>query len=237
MHKPKLLFTGKSKSLDSCDLLSVQVKTTSKQLDKLHEIKETITANSTVTNAAKAQCFTCSNTANPSEDCKRCRKSPTSSDEIIKLDFDHKPTKEVASESELPSKKSSDILPKRKIDVITSFTDSPLFTRKHRFGNRNSTDTSSPTLGRRNEHGFNLYKQLTEGRWRRKEPKQTAAGGETKQQTSNSMGQEQQRLSDSRNEVAVEATPVESRASVSLHTQVKILFSRLLELAVNLFYL
>lgn len=207
-------------------------------MDKLHEIKETSTANSTATNATKAQCFTCSNTPNPSEDCKRCKKSPTSSDEIIKLDFDHKPTKEVASESELPSKKSSDSLPKRKIDVITSFTDSPLFTRKHRFGNRNSTDTNSPTLGRRNEHGFNLYKQLTEGRWRRKEPKQSAAGGETKQQqTSNSMEQDQQRLSDSRNEVAVEATPVESRASVSLHTQVKILLTSLLELAVNLFYL
>lgn len=119
------------------------------------------------------------------------------------------------------NKKSSDILPKRRIDVITSFTDSPLFTRKHRFGNRNSTDTNSPTLGRRNEHGFNLYKQLTEGRWRRKESKQTANGSENKQQsTSNDTNGQEQCLADARNEVAVEATPVESRASVSLHTQV-----------------
>lgn len=197
-------------------------------MDKLHEIKETSTAVSmataTATDTFKMQCFVCSNTRKPSDDCKRCKKSPTSSDEIIKLDFDGKPAKEVASEGELPSKKTSESLPKRKIDVITSFTDSPLFTRKHRFGNRNSTDTNSPTLGRRNEHGFNLYKQLTEGRWRRKDSKNQSATtcGETKQQqTSNSVAQEQQRLTDNRNEVAVEATPVETRASVSLHTQVK----------------
>lgn len=134
-------------------------------------------------------------------------------------------SKEVASESELLNKKSSDSLPKRRIDVITSFTDSPLFTRKHRFGNRNSTDTSSPTLGRRNEHGFNLYKQLTEGRWRRKEPKQTVNGSEGKHPPQNDSNDQDQRLSDARNEVAVEATPVESRASVSLHTQVYIQYT------------
>ncbi|XP_023308758.2 tubby-related protein 4 [Lucilia cuprina] len=215
-HKPKLLFTGKSKSLDSCDLLSAQTKTTNKQLDKLNEIKESSTA---VKATAKTACFTCSNVPNPSEDCKRIKTSPTSSDEIIKLDLEINSSKEVASESELLNKKSSESLPKRRIDVITSFTDSPLFTRKHRFGNRNSTDTSSPTLGRRNEHGFNLYKQLTEGRWRRKESKQTSNGGESKQQTTNGTNTQEQRLTDSRNEIAVEATPVESRASVSLHTQ------------------
>lgn len=210
--------------MDSCDLLSVQTKTTSKQLDKLHEIRESATG---ATTSAKSTCFTCSNIPNPSEDCKRCKTSPSSSDEIIKLELDTSCSKEIASESELMNKKSSDSLPKRRIDVITSFTDSPLFTRKHRFGNRNPTDTSSPTLGRRNEHGFNLYKQLTEGRWRRKDPKQTTNGGDSKQQTSSGANSGDHRAGDSRNEVAIEATPVESRASVSLHTQVKILVKML----------
>lgn len=214
-HKPKLLFAGKSKSFDSCDLLSMQSRATTKQADKLHDIKETSVATSVAPSS-------CSHGSKPIEDCKECKTLPASSDEIIKLDVETGLGKDVPNESDLQSKKPSESLPKRKIDVITSFTDSPLFTRKHRFGNRNSTDTSSPTFGRRNEHGFNLYKQLTEGRWRRKEAKQTN-GTESKKPPANGMNSQDQRLNENRNEGAVKATPVESRASVSLHTQVVVI--------------
>uniref|UniRef100_A0A1I8NNM3 SOCS box domain-containing protein n=1 Tax=Stomoxys calcitrans TaxID=35570 RepID=A0A1I8NNM3_STOCA len=224
--RPKLLLTGKSKSLDSCDLLSTQTKLSSKQLEKLHE--ETSSAAQKKNNT----CSSCSTSTTVSEACKRCSSSGNSKktmatiDDIIRADVDTPASvikeQQRPTEPENQSKKAngSETLPKRRIDVITSFTDSPLFTRKHRFGNRNNGDTASPTMARRNEHGFSLVKQLTEGRWRRKDPKQATAAATTATENKSHSATEQQR-SESKNtsDSTIEATPVESRASVSLHTQ------------------
>lgn len=98
--------------------------------------------------------------------------------------------------------------PKKKSEVITSYTDSPLFSRKHRFGDDSSSsrrsgsdENRSPILGKKSENTFSFIKQLSEARRKRKEElAQKAAKADAHQQ--------------------VEVTPVEPRASVSLHTQV-----------------
>lgn len=66
--------------------------------------------------------------------------------------------------------------PKKNTEVITSYTDSPLFSRKHRFGEEasssrySSSDTrSSPLLCRKFETGISLLKQFSEARKRKKE--------------------------------------------------------------------
>ncbi|XP_075145839.1 WD40 superfamily protein Tusp [Haematobia irritans] len=227
--KPKLLLTGKSKSLDSCDLLSTQTKLSSKQLEKLHE--ET-------SNAGQKKTTACSSCSAVTSLCKNCSSQVVASkkstliptDDIVRADVD---TPSIGVKEQQPSDcenpatrkpNASENVPKRRIDVITSFTDSPLFTRKHRFGNRNNGDTASPTLARRHEHGFSLVKQLTEGRWRRKDPKQTAATATAAVENKSHSAPEQQRSETKNNnnnssDSTIEATPVESRASVSLHTQ------------------
>ncbi|XP_061393399.1 tubby-related protein 4 [Musca vetustissima] len=221
--KPRLVMTGKSKSLDSCDLLSTQAKLNSKQLEKLHEETQAIGASK-----KKSTCSSCTATSGSGTDeCKHCLPPAASSmksaiittDDIIRADLDIPATREPSKEQENSHSHKSESLPKRRIDVITSFTDSPLFTRKHRFGTRNNGDTtSSPTLARKNENGFSLVKQLTEGRWRRKDAKQAAAPNSQAMQAA--ANGEQQRAVENRNGGdTIEATPVESRASVSLHTQ------------------
>lgn len=88
---------------------------------------------------------------------------------------------------------------KKNTEVITSYTDSPLFSRKHRFGGNDSSDNrSSPLLARKFESGFSYIKQLSEARKRRKE--------ENNAQTTNSNAD----LPDADSE---------PKASVSLHTQ------------------
>lgn len=66
--------------------------------------------------------------------------------------------------------------PKKNTEVITSYTDSPLFSRKHRFGEEasssrysNSDTRSSPLLCRKFETGISLLKQFSEARKRKKE--------------------------------------------------------------------
>lgn len=67
--------------------------------------------------------------------------------------------------------------PKKNTEVITSYTDSPLFSRKHRFGidessssrYSNSDTRSSPLLCRKFETGISLLKQFSEARKRKKE--------------------------------------------------------------------
>lgn len=95
---------------------------------------------------------------------------------------------------------------KKKSEVITSYTDSPLFSRKHRFGEDGAGsrffDSRSPTLSRRFENGFSFIKQLSEARKRRKE-----------ENAQNSMVNSTADLGQ------VEAIPVEQKSSISLHTQ------------------
>ncbi|XP_058974169.1 tubby-related protein 4 isoform X2 [Musca domestica] len=230
--KPRLVMTGKSKSLDSCDLLSTQAKLNSKQLEKLHE--ETLAAVG-ASSKKKSTCSSCTATSGSAvEDCKHSLPSGSISksaiipkdedddDDIIRADLDIPACREPSKDQEIKCHKpAAENMPRRRIDVITSFTDSPLFTRKHRFGNRNNGDTSSPTLGRKNENGFSLVKQLTEGRWRRKDAKQATPANslDGKPLSGAGDGAQQQRSTENRNSDTIEATPVESRASVSLHTQ------------------
>ncbi|XP_055849597.1 tubby-related protein 4 isoform X3 [Episyrphus balteatus] len=105
---------------------------------------------------------------------------------------------------------------KKKTEVLTSFTDSPLFTRKHRFGNRfhrnsKENETDSPSLRRKADNGFNFVKQLSEVRWKRKDTHANASSQAESTSGSNN--------NNNNNNNQVEATPVESKTSVSLHTQ------------------
>lgn len=101
---------------------------------------------------------------------------------------------------------------RKKSEVITSYTDSPLFSRKHRFGeeasnSRYSESSRSPILGKKCENTFSFIKQLSEARRKRKE--------ESAQRSKTELEVQQQ----------VEATPVEQKTSMSLHTQVSVFVS------------
>lgn len=95
----------------------------------------------------------------------------------------------------------------KKSEVITSYTDSPLFTRKHRFGEASSTsrysDNRSPLLSRKLENGFNLIKQFSESRkWRKEENTQNS------------------RTNSNLDVNKAEMNHPEQRTSIPLHTQV-----------------
>lgn len=96
----------------------------------------------------------------------------------------------------------NDRMTRKKSEVITSYTDSPLFSRKHRFGDDGDgsrfLSSDSPILGKKSENSFSFIKQLSEARRRRKE--------------------ENAQLS--KTEIEVQHVETEQKASVSLHTQV-----------------
>lgn len=120
------------------------------------------------------------------------------SEPIVKASCSSKNTRECDGKPPKPTKKKS--------EVITSYTDSPLFSRKHRFGvdgaGSRFFDNRSPTLSRRFENGFSFIKQLSEARKRRKE-----------ENAQNSMVNSTADLGH------VEAIPIEQKSSISLHTQ------------------
>lgn len=96
---------------------------------------------------------------------------------------------------------------KKNTEVITSYTDSPLFSRKHRFGDdanssrySNSDTRSSPLLCRKFETGISLLKQFSEARKRRKEENLQLI------------------KTDSQNDLQ-QVPATETKASVALHTQ------------------
>lgn len=102
---------------------------------------------------------------------------------------------------------------RKKSEVITSYTDSPLFSRKHRFGeeasnSRYSDNNRSPILGKKSENTFSFIKQLSEARRKRKEENARSKTEIEVQQ--------------------VEATPVEQKTSISLHTQVSKSFLKII---------
>lgn len=225
-RRHKLQQTGKSKSLDSCDLLSLQTKLSSKEHEQVVRKLQEISDSSACSSAANTLCFKCRNNMNPASVCKRCQPATSSAlDEITTVVGIAEPAKvaSVATTAAVASKPT----PKKRFDVITSFTDSPLFTRKHRFGYGRSkdlsagsnTENSSPLLPRKQENSFSFVKQLSEVRWRRKEPTQNH---NQLQGASNASTLERQH-SETGNVACgtVEATPVEAKASVSLHTQVR----------------
>ncbi|KAH8268664.1 hypothetical protein KR026_011444 [Drosophila bipectinata] len=215
-RRHKLQQTGKSKSLDSCDLLSLQTKLSSKDHEQVVRKLQEISDSSACSSAANTLCFKCRNNMNPSSACKRCQPSTGSVlDEITAA-----AVSSIEPPKETPAAVQAKPTPKKRFDVITSFTDSPLFTRKHRFGygrNKDSagTENSTPVLGRKQDNSFSFVKQLSEVRWRRKDPPQNQVNG-----ASNSSTLERQQPESSGAACGtVEATPVEAKASVSLHTQ------------------
>ncbi|KAH8280042.1 hypothetical protein KR018_001840 [Drosophila ironensis] len=216
-RRHKLQQTGKSKSLDSCDLLSLQTKLSSKEHEQVVRKLQEISDSSACSSAANTLCFKCRNNMNPSSACKRCQPSGTSVlDEITTVSVAATEPSKEAPVVTVPPKPA----PKKRFDVITSFTDSPLFTRKHRFGNGRNKDASgnensTPLLGRKQDNGFSFVKQLSEVRWRRKEPPQPQVNG-----ASNGSTLEREKPETSGAACGtVEATPVEAKVSVSLHTQ------------------
>ncbi|XP_052835448.1 tubby-related protein 4 isoform X1 [Drosophila gunungcola] len=219
-RRHKLQQTGKSKSLDSCDLLSLQTKLSSKEHEQVVRKLQEISDSSACSSAANTLCFKCRNNMNPSSACKRCQPSAVPVlDEITSVVAAC--TVEPAKESPVASVQAKPV-PKKRFDVITSFTDSPLFTRKHRFGIGRSketagTENSTPLLGRKQDNGFSFVKQLSEVRWRRKEqPTQSQVNGSSDAST---LERQQQPEITGAACGTVEATPVEAKASVSLHTQ------------------
>lgn len=227
LRKPKLQQSGKSKSLDSCDLLSTQTKLSlpksdnEKVVQKLQEIAEA----SSCSSAANTLCFKCSNNMNPNENCKRCQPNNGNHNN------QNAASSLTAATAKKPpiDKKSSDTPPVRR--KFTSFTDSPLFTRKHRFGSGNrgkDANLENSASTRKNENGFSFVKQLSEMRWRRKEAHNNGQNNSTSsvnEQTGTilEVQQSQDSTLSSNNETngnTIEATPVEAEVSVSLHTQV-----------------
>lgn len=95
---------------------------------------------------------------------------------------------------------------KKNTEVITSYTDSPLFSRKHRFGDEASnsrfsnSESRSPLLCRKFETGISLLKQFSEARKRKKE--------------------ENVHLIKADSQIDLQQIPSnETKASVALHTQ------------------
>ncbi|EDX14669.1 GD21342, partial [Drosophila simulans] len=181
-RRHKLQQTGKSKSLDSCDLLSLQTKLSSKEHEQVVRKLQEISDSSACSSAANTLCFKCRNNMSPSSACKRCQPSASSVlDEITA--------------------------------VVPAVEPAKSLLRKETAGTENST----PLLGRKQDNGFSFVKQLSEVRWRRKEqPAQAQVNG-----SSNASTLERQHQPEITGAACgtVEATPVEAKASVSLHTQ------------------
>ncbi|KAH8311281.1 hypothetical protein KR044_005339 [Drosophila immigrans] len=229
-RRHKLQQTGKSKSLDSCDLLSLQTKLSSKEHEQVVRKLQEISDSSACSSAANTLCFKCRNNMNPASACKRCQPAANAAlDEIttavVVAAVATEPAKEATVTATAAAAVQSKPTPKKRFDVITSFTDSPLFTRKHRFGYGrskelaagSSTENSTPLLPRKQENSFSFVKQLSEVRWRRKDPAQSQT-----QLSGGSNASTLERQPSETGNVAcgtVEATPVEAKASVSLHTQ------------------
>ncbi|XP_023176888.2 tubby-related protein 4 isoform X1 [Drosophila hydei] len=237
-RRHKLQQTGKSKSLDSCDLLSLQTKLSSKEHEQVVRKLQEISDSSACSSAANTLCFKCRNNMNPASVCKRCQPTVNPAlDEIttVAVEPAKEPTAAAAAAAATPAATAAAPAkppPKKRFDVITSFTDSPLFTRKHRFGygrskdlaTGSSTENSTPLLARKQENSFSFVKQLSEVRWRRKEApaSQQQQQQQQNQQQSSSNASTLERQQSETGSIAcgtVEATPVEAKASVSLHTQ------------------
>ncbi|XP_067617430.1 tubby-related protein 4 [Eurosta solidaginis] len=249
-RKPKLEKSGKSKSLDSCDLGFIQTKLTSKKPDKgPTKLQEIIEGHSTNSHESQqpTNCLKCRRSIEPTELCKQCQcqskfsigeqkkeeairfvSTAHKNSNLLETLYKDQQRPHQLQQQQIVQQQKVGTPRKKKFDVITSFTDSPLFTRKHRFGIRSrsketgsisetNTESSTPLLGRKNENGFSFVKQLTEARWRRKDSQN---GMNIIRNQRDLLGQ--QTLSGCPTAInmnAIEATPVETKASVSLQAQ------------------
>lgn len=262
MRKQKLQQCGKSKSLDSCDILQDFHKHNNNDGDngmpKLHETSETDSSSDSVephtstqltqqkVNKIKSdktneldkyvQSKSNGNDIERMPSCSKCKQSncvcrkQKSSQQLPSSLLDSRNNNATTQATVLPSGKNNktsrfeqslnsetnrpnsskgnsknERMARKKSEVITSYTDSPLFSRKHRFGDdvdgSRFLSSESPILGKKSENSFSFIKQLSEARRRRKE--------------------ESAQLSKTEIEVQhVEISAAEQKTSVSLHTQV-----------------
>lgn len=248
-QKKKLQQCGKSKSLDSCDLLQELMNQNNnsdkdKLMPKLNETSETEGSstelpveniNSVKNNNSQSQatvkktserniCTACmhvpcecqviqrqktsaSNAANNNviesitvHSSAKGTSTPSKSKQNFETHFGESSRAGCSSTMTRAEKKSQKTKSHNKSEVITSYTDSPLFSRKHRFG-EDSSSSRSPTHGKKYESSFSFLKQLAEVRRRKKDENKIEI--EVQQQ--------------------IDVAPAEPKASVSLHTQVCIL--------------
>ncbi|KAJ6639486.1 Tubby-related protein 4 [Pseudolycoriella hygida] len=255
MRKQKLQQCGKSKSLDSCDILQdfqKHLNDGDKAMPKLHETSETDSSSDSVepnTSTEKNQQKVNQTKIDKSNDIEKYVQSKTNGNDIEKMSSCSKCKqlscvcrKQTASKSskQLPSSlldsrnNNATVLPgksnktsrfeqsltgatnrpniskantknervtRKKSEVITSYTDSPLFSRRHRFGDdadgSRFLSSETPVLGRKNDNSFSFIKQLSEARRRRKEDSVHLL----------------------KTEIEVEHVESEQKSSVSLHTQ------------------
>lgn len=260
--KMKLVQCGKSKSLDSCDLKEIPVKSngieTPNVMPKLCETHESDTDSpthntksrnqrklietsimSSLPSTIKSDIPICSNCHNATklQQCEQCRKtsnhlateqcktvsnsssnSKSSGSNYADLQTNTKipnkfeqlfseSIKASGSKSHRPSFERKAKPPKKNTEVITSYTDSPLFSRKHRFGDDagssrfvGTDNRSSPLLCRKFETGISLLKQFSEARKRKKEENSHLIKAE------------------SQNDLQQNST-TETKSSIALHTQ------------------
>ncbi|KAL5284027.1 TULP4 family protein [Megaselia abdita] len=206
----KLQQNNKSKSLDSCHLLSMTGNklTHEKVISRLNEICESNSppASPLIKLDNAKPCLKClNNVSEEGEKCSSCGAGGGSDLDSSSSVIANSPSRKTRRNYRLfesftrANKNKSNDNQKRKTEGITSFTDSPLFSRKHRFGNKESTET--PILGRKADNGFSLV-----NRWKKKENQDN--GNLPEEIVISSNGHD-----------PIEATPVEPKASVSLHTQ------------------
>lgn len=209
-HKKKLLVEcGKSKSLDSCDLLQVLVQpvetmeagnhhlTPAPPMPRVHETSETEDSSSDIDtgHASGAQTgsdrdFLLYTPGSPGKSASVKTQAPPTAPRshhfCIKCKIMSRECQCKSSGSSRGSKQSGSgdsgadlkLAVRAKKEAVTSFADSPLFTRKHRFGESSTaaaggTSTASsarsPNLGKKNEFSFSFLKQLSEARRRKRD--------------------------------------------------------------------
>lgn len=206
----KLQQNNKSKSLDSCHLITMSTHKSSneKVVSRLNEICESSSPPSSPVRKLdnSKPCMKCMNNISEEGDkCSSCGAGGGSDIDSSSSLINNSPSKKTRRNYRLfesftrANKNKSNENHKRKTEGITSFTDSPLFSRKHRFGNKDPADT--PILGRKTDNGFSLV-----SRWKKKE------------NTDNGNLPEDIVISSNIDD-PIEATPIESKTSVSLHTQ------------------
>uniref|UniRef100_T1GL37 SOCS box domain-containing protein n=1 Tax=Megaselia scalaris TaxID=36166 RepID=T1GL37_MEGSC len=169
----KLQQNNKSKSLDSCHLITMSTHKSSheKVVSRLNEICESSSPPSSPVRKLdnSKPCMKCMNNISEEGDkCSSCGAGGGSDIDSSSSLINNSPSKKTRRNYRLfesftrANKNKSNENHKRKTEGITSFTDSPLFSRKHRFGNKDPADT--PILGRKTDNGFSLV-----SRWKKKE--------------------------------------------------------------------
>lgn len=190
-NKKRLVQCGKSKSLDSCDILQIFAKVEKNDviMPKVHETSETDDSLSDIVadcdsgdeahlissthlapsmkrfgqskQHSKNICFKCRLFIKECS-CNAVKKEASNS---FKSLLGHT-SSSGSGQSRNETKKLSKPNHKHKSEIITSYADSPIFTRKHRFGD-NGYDGN--TGSKKTDYSFSFLKQLSESRRRKRD--------------------------------------------------------------------